>query len=127
MLGFAMMLAATATSLADQPPGGAPEPSPAFIQAAQEFGQCLQRGAAKLAATVTPEAGATQVVAGCTQQRTDLSTHFEAWVSSSGFPEAGRPIAREEFQAELNRVETHVAAGIRRARAAPAPTKQPSN
>jgi hypothetical protein len=91
MLGFAMMLAATATSLADQPPGGAPEPSPAFIQAAQEFGQCLQRGAAKLAATVTPEAGATQVVAGCTQQRTDLSLILEAWVSSSVLSGGGPP------------------------------------
>ncbi len=127
MLGFAILLAANAASLAAQPPGGAPEPPPAFLQAAQAFGQCLQGGAAKLAAAITPEAGATQVVAGCTQQRTDLSIQFEAWVSSSGFPEAGRSIAREEFQAELNRVETQVAAGIRRARAAPAPSKQPSN
>jgi hypothetical protein len=123
MLGSAILLAAAATSLAGQPPEGAPEPPAAFIQAAQAFGQCLQGGAAKLAATITPEAGATQVVAGCAQQRTDLDAQFEVWISGSGFPEAGRMIAREQFQAELKQVESQVADGIRRGRAAPASGK----
>ncbi|HZG45510.1 MAG TPA: hypothetical protein VEZ41_04485 [Allosphingosinicella sp.] len=122
-MGFALLL----TAAAGQPPQGAPTPPPAFIQAAQAFGQCLQGGAAKLAATVTPEAGATQVVAGCKEQRTMLGAQFEVWISGPGFPEEARTPAREEFQSQLSQVESQVADGIRRLRAAPAGAPKPSN
>lgn len=121
-----MLIAAFAFLLfAAQPPGGGPTPPPEFIQAAQAFGQCLGAGSQALPATVAPEAGAPQVLAGCATQKAALEARFEAWISGPTFPEAGRSIARQQFATQMGLAEGQIAEGIRRGRAAPAPA--PSN
>ena len=114
----ALMLASPALA---QPPQGGPTPPPEFIQAAQAFGQCIGSNLSSLAATVTPEAGASQAIAGCAAQKTALETRFEAWVSSASFPAEGREIARQQFRTQLGGAEAQIAATIRQQRAAPAP------
>ena len=124
------LVAGAAFAFAVQPAAAAPmqppEPPPAFIAAAQGFGQCIQSGAISLPASVTPEAGATQLLAGCSQQRTALETQFEGWVSGPNFPEAGRTIAREQFRSQLGQAEAMIASQIRQSRAAPGPSATPA-
>ena len=108
------------------PPQGQMGPPPEFIAAAQTFGNCVKQGSMALPASVTPEAGAQQALAGCAAQRTALDARFEAWVASPGFPEAGRAQAREQYQAQMATVNTQVADGIRKARATPAPAPSPA-
>lgn len=127
---FTLALVTAAPALAqtgDAPPSGAQvTPPPAFITAAQAFGQCLSTGVAGVAATVTPEAGAHQVVTGCEGQRGALETQFEAWVSGPNFPEAGREAARAKFKEQIGAVEPAIANEIRTNRAAPAPAPSPT-
>lgn len=101
-----------------QPQGVAPPPE--FIQSAQAFGQCVGQASGALPATVTPEAGAKQALAACAAQKATMEQRFESWVAGPNFPEAGRPIAREQFRTQIAGVETQIADDIRRARATPA-------
>ena len=116
----AALLVLAAPALAQDPQGG-PTPPPAFMASAQAFGQCVGTGIGGLAATVTPEAGATQVLAACATQRTALETQFEAWVASPAFPEAARAPARAQFRERLAGAEAQIAAGIRQGRTSGAP------
>ena len=127
MLKFGLSAAALllASPALAQPPQGGPTPPPEFMQAAQGFGQCVGTAMGGLAATVTPEAGATQVLAGCATQKTALETAFETWVSGPSFPAEGREIARQQFRTQLGSAEADIANAIRQRRgsAAPAPAQ----
>jgi hypothetical protein len=139
ILSAALFLtASTATAQPAQtpPPANAPAqgqqitPPPAFIQAAQAFGQCVEGASGRIATTVTPEAAATQALAACAAQKTAIETQFEAWVASDAFPAEGRDIARTQFRAQFGQVETQIAGAIRQQRAAaaaPAAPATPSN
>jgi hypothetical protein len=103
---------------ASAPPPGAVQPPPAFITAAQGFGQCISRNSAAAPATATPEAAAKTVLAGCATEKASMSAQFEAWIASDSFPAAGRDMARQQFAGQMNNLEPQVAARIREARAA---------
>lgn len=113
-------------------PPAAPQamtPPPEFIAAAQAFGQCVGTKAQTQPATATPEAAAHVAFVGCTAERTALDTRFEAWVASTGFPEAGRARAREQYKAQMAAAEGQIAAKICEGRAgttAPVPSATPA-
>lgn len=107
-------LLAAAPALAQSPP-------PEFIAAAQAYGDCMKIAGPKVPATMTPEAGAQQMLTECAAKKTELDARFEAWVASPTFPEAGRAMAREQYKAQMANVPTQVADGIRKSRGAPAP------
>jgi hypothetical protein len=87
------------------------------------FGQCLQTAVPAVPATVTPEAGAASVLAGCATQRQALDRAAAALIAA--MPEAQRPMVQQQIQSQLTGVEAQVAAGIRAARA-PAPAATPA-
>lgn len=103
-------------------------PPPAFIQAAEAFGQCVESASSRIPATVTPEATAAQALVACAAQKTAIETQFEAWVASDAFPAGGRDIARQQFRSQFAQAEGQIANAIRQQRAAPAaPAPPPSN
>jgi len=120
--------APAATQAAPAPAAPAPTaPPPAFMAAAQAFGQCIGTGASALARTVTPEAGARQVTTGCAAQKQALDAQFETWISGPTFPAAGRDMARQQFKAQMDGMEPNLAERIRSARAgAASATPQPT-
>ena len=131
---FLTASAAIAQPAQTPPPANTPAPPPpvtpppAFIEAAQAFGTCVEGASSQIAATVTPEAAATQALATCAAQKTAIETQFEAWVASDSFPAEGRDIARAQFRAQFGQVEAQIAGAIRQQRAAPAaPAATPSN
>jgi hypothetical protein len=95
----------------------------AIQQAGMAFGQCVQAGVPTVPATVTPEAGAASVLAGCSTQRQALDRAAEALIAA--IPEAQRPMVQQQIQSQLAGVEAQVAAGIRASRA-PAATPAPA-
>lgn len=103
-------------------------PPTVFFTAAQAYGECLKQGGAAAPASVTPEAAAQQVVAGCAAQRAALDSQFDAWISATGMPADSRDAARAQYTARMSGVPAQVAENIRaaRARAAPTPTPTPT-
>ncbi len=89
-------------------------------QAASAFGQCVEAGANAVPASVTPEAGAASVLAGCAAQRQSLAQAIDAFIATA--PEEQRPAIAERARAQLDGVEAQVVAGIRQQRAASAPS-----
>src|SRR5690349_11551012 len=80
-------LAQNQTAPAQPAPAGPPPAEMAAIQqAGMAFGQCVQAGVPNVPATVTPEAGATSVLAGCSTQRGALDRAAAALVAA--MPEA---------------------------------------
>jgi hypothetical protein len=113
------------------PPAAEQGPPSAAVAAIQQagvaFGTCVQTGARNVPATVTPEAGATSVLAGCATQRQALDRAAEALVAA--MPEAQRAAVQAQIASQLSGVEAQVAAGIRQGRAAaatPAATPAPA-
>ncbi len=124
-LSVALLLAASAA--AAQPPAAAPAapqwaPTPdqqASIQrTATAFGQCISAGVQGLPASVTPEAGATTILAGCAAQRSALAQSVDAMIAT--MPEAQRAPAHAQFESQIGQAPAQIAAGIRQSRAAPA-------
>ena len=134
---FLTASAAIAQPARTPPPANAPAaphqqvaPPPAFMQAAQAFGECVEGASSRLPLTVTPEAAAAQALAACAAQKTAVETQFEAWVVSDTFPAEGRDIARTQFRSQFAQAEGQIANAIRQQRAAaatPAPAPTPSN
>lgn len=140
--GLAAALLATtalaATALAAQPPAPAappqtpvpappappatPAPPPEFFAAVQGFGQCVETGARGVAATVTPEAGATTVLAGCAAQRRELERQVYALIDSPVVPAERKEAARTQARAQLAELPAQIAGAIRQMRAPPPPT-----
>jgi hypothetical protein len=122
----AALLLAAAPALAQPPAAASPPPAAAeasgpqaaIQQTAMAFGQCVSTGAQHVDAAVTPEAGATTVLAGCTAQRTALEQAVEALLAT--LPADQQAAGRAQLQSQLAAVPTQVADGIRRGRAAAA-------
>ena len=112
---------------AQSPPAGPPPAEMAAVQAAgMAFGQCVQGAIGSVPATVTPEAGATSVLASCSTQHQALERAAQALVAA--LPEEARGPAQEQVRSQLAGVPAQIAAGIRQSRtpAAPAPTPAPA-
>lgn len=95
---------------APAPSGPPPEAMAAIQQAGSAFGQCVQTNAATVPATVTPEAGATSVLATCAPQRQALEQAAHALIAT--LPEAQRAMAEEQMRTQLAAVPGQIAAGI---------------
>jgi hypothetical protein len=102
----------------------APPATGTVEQTAAAFTQCVQTGAMGLPDSVTPEAGATQVLNGCATQRDALVRAAQALIGS--MPEAERPAALEQLRTQLAGAETQIAGGIRAMREAQAGTPAPA-
>lgn len=122
----AAALLAAAPALAQPATGAAPQggadmtPPPAFMQAVQGLGECVENSVQAAAATVAPETVAAQALSSCGPQRAALDAAFEAWVASPAFPEAGKAIAREQFRTRMAGAPAALTEDIRRRRSAPA-------
>jgi len=93
-------------------------PQLAVQQTAMAFVQCVQTGAQSVAATVTPEAGAATVIAGCATQKQQLETAAQSYIAT--IPQDERARAQENLRTHLGGVEAQVADAIRQQRAAAA-------
>ena len=118
--------AGAALAQADAPASAPPAPTPAMTpqqsavqQTAMGFAQCVMAGVPGVPATVTPEAGATSVLAGCTTQRRQLNLAVDALIAT--LPEANKAAAREQYRTQMAAAETQIASRIGQLRAAPAP------
>jgi hypothetical protein len=119
LLCFAGAAFAQAQAPTTQPaPSG---PQAAIQQTAMAFGQCLETGVQGVAATVTPEAGATSVLGGCASQRRQLEGAIDALIAT--LPADQQAAAREHARTQLAGAQAQVAAAITRLRAAPAPAQ----
>ena len=119
-------LFAAAMPAAAQPPASTPAPSAAptgpaaAIQpAAMAFGQCLSAGVQNAPASVTPEAGATAVLAGCAAQHTALDQAVEALLVT--LPADQQAAGRARYQSQIGQAQTQIADAIRQRNAAAAP------
>jgi hypothetical protein len=117
VLGFASAAFAQAQAPAAEPAASGPQA--AIQQTAMAFGQCLETGIQGVAATVTPEAGATNVIGGCASQRQQLEGAINAFIAT--LPADQQAAAREQARTQLAAAQGQVAAAITRLRAAPAP------
>ena len=107
------------------PAGPPPEAMSAIQTAAQAFGQCVQTGAQAVPASVTPEAGATTVLAGCTTQKSTLEQAVRALLAT--LPAEQRAAGEAQLNAQLAAVPGQVADGIRQSwGAATAPASSPA-
>ena len=116
--------AQSAPAAAQAPAGPPPEAVAAVQAAASTFGQCIQTGVMGVPATVTPEAGATTVIAGCTTQRQSVEQAVQALIAT--LPEAQRPMALEQMRTQLASLPAQVAAGIQQMRGASAAAAAPA-
>lgn len=115
----AALLFAAAPAFAQGTAPAAPPPGSADVQtAAIAFGQCVQEGALGLAASVTPDAGATAVLGGCSSQKQALERAAEAMIASPAVPAERKAAAREQLRTQLAAVPGQIADGIRKLRAA---------
>jgi hypothetical protein len=97
-------------------------PPPEFMAAAQGLNQCVGQGASALPASVKPDTGAQQVLAGCATQRATLDKQFETWINGPTFPAAQRDFARAQYQQRLAALPQQLSAALaQRAAAAAAP------
>ena len=119
LLCFAGAAFAQAQAPAAQPAASGPQA--AIQQTAMAFSQCLQTGIQGVAATVTPVAGATSVLGGCTSQRLQLEGAIDALIIT--LPADQQAAAREQARTQVAAAQGQVAAAITRMRAAPAPAQ----
>jgi hypothetical protein len=120
---FAVLCLAAAPAFAQNeaapaPSGPPPEAMAAIQQAGMAFGQCVQTAVGSVPATVTPEAGATSVLATCASQRQALDRAATALVAA--MPEAQRPMVQEQINGQLAGIPGQIAGTIQAARGSPA-------
>ena len=131
----AALLLASAAALA-QPPAAssspasteATGPSAAIQPAAMAFSQCLSAAIPNVGASVTPEAGAATVLAGCSTQKTALDQAVEALLAT--LPAEQQAAGRAQYQSQIGQAQTQIADAIRQHRtpaAAPATPAAPSH
>jgi hypothetical protein len=93
-------------------------PEQSAIQAAAlGFAQCVMAGVQALPASVTPQTGATNVLAGCATQRQQLDQAAEGYIGT--LPQDAQAAAREQYRTQIAGAESQVAARITQMRAAP--------
>ena len=121
---IALSGAAAAQTAAPAAPAAQPDPLQVALQTnAMAFGQCVVGGMATVPATVTPQAGAAQVMGACNAQKLQLVQAAEAMIAA--LPEDRRAGATAQLQTRLTSAESEIAEEITRRRAAaaaPAPT-----
>ena len=117
-------LAQNTTAPAAAPAAPSQESITAIQTAAAAFGQCIQTGVAAVPASVTPEAGATNVLNGCATQRTAVEAAVQAMIAT--LPEAQRTMAQEQLRSQVAGIPTQIADGIRQSRGAAAPAATPT-
>jgi hypothetical protein len=122
-------IAQNQTAPAPAAPAGPPPAAMAAIQeAGMAFGQCIQTAVPNVPATVTPEAGATTVLAGCSTQKQTLERAVRDLLAT--LPAEQRAAGEAQLNTQLAAVPTQVADGIRQARGAasapPAATAAPA-
>jgi hypothetical protein len=131
--GLSAVLLLIAAPAAAQPPAAAPPapqpatpsgPDAAIQRTAMAFGQCISAGVQNVSASVTPEAGAAAVLAGCAAQRDALAQSVDAAIATA--PEDKRAGAHAQFESQMAQVPAQIAEGIRRHRAAPAAPATPA-
>lgn len=105
----------------------APTPPPAVVQAYEAFGRCLENAVGQTPGSLTPEAGAAQVLAACAEQKRTMDAQFEAWIASESFPAADRDAARRQHRDQIGEMERQVADWIRFMRASPATVASPAD
>lgn len=108
-----------ATPALAQPPAGQ-APPPEIMAAGQAFGQCIETGIGRVAATVTPEAGAAAVLNGCNAEKARLEEVVTTFINAAPMPAEQKTAALAQMRTELAAAETQIAEGIRQSRAAPA-------
>jgi hypothetical protein len=113
-LSFTAVLLLAAASAVAQPIVTAPEPRGQLQQASMAFGQCVQTGITGLPASVTPEAGAAAVLAGCSSPRQALENAAQSFIVT--LPEAEQASAREMLRTQFGGIENQIANGIRSSR-----------
>ena len=106
------------------PAGPSQEAITAIQTAAAAFGQCVQAGTAAVPAAVTPEAGATTVLAGCSAQKQAIEQAVRALLAT--LPAEQRAAGEAQLAAQIAGVPGQIADGIRQSRAAPAPAPAPA-
>ena len=128
------VLFVTAAAAAAQPAPSAPAQMPAgtppeMEAAGQAFAMCIGTGIGGLADTVTAEAGADTVLAGCATQKAALMRVIETSISSSPMTAEQKTAAMGQVTAQFAQARTQIADGIRQARAAAAqaPAASPAN
>ena len=130
-LSAALLIAAATPAFAQSKPAAPKASIPdavkvAVEQAAQAFATCVNAGVQAVPTSVTPEAGAANVLSGCTTQRQALERAVEAGIAASNLPEDRKAAARERVRNRLAQAQTQIASGIRQSRGAPAtPTTTP--
>ena len=118
----AILLLAAAPAIAQAPATGSSAPAPtgpeaAIQQTAMAFGQCISAGVQNVPASVTPDAGAANVLNGCSAQRGALANSVDAMIAT--FPEAQRAQAHAQFESQMGQATAQIAAAISQRRAAP--------
>ena len=110
------------------PSGPPPEAMAAIQQAGAAVGQCVQAGAQAVPATVTPEAGATTVLTGCSTQKSTLEQAVRTLLAT--LPAEQRAAGEAQLNTQLAAVPGQIADGIRQGRGAasapPAATPAPA-
>jgi hypothetical protein len=122
---FAALLLAASAAAAQPPAAGpaSPQPAPpagpqaAIQQAGMAFGQCISAAIQSVPASLTPEAGAASVMAGCATQRGELDRSVDAMIAT--IPETERATAHAQYQSQIGQAETQIADAIRQRRVAP--------
>lgn len=122
MLKFGLSAAlfiAAAQALAQPQGAPAPQAPPSEIeQASRTFSQCIRTGVRAVPASVTPEAGATTVLAGCATQRQTLERLVLAHINGPAVPEPQKAAAREQLRTGMASAATQVTNAIRQSRTA---------
>ena len=96
--------------------GPPPEAIAAVQTASATFGQCIQSGVMGVPASVTPEAGAANVLAGCSTQRAAVEQAVRALIAT--LPAERRAGAEEQMRTQIAGIPAQIAAGIQQMRAA---------
>ena len=120
---LSVLLAASGAAIAQTAAPAAPAAPTDPIQAAVQtnaiaFGQCVVGGIAAVPASVTPQAGAAQIMGNCSSQKLELTRAAEAMIAA--LPADRRAGATTQLQTRLAGAEAEIAAEIARRRAAPA-------
>ena len=125
-LSAALLLCAGTVLAQTQPPASPPPASPptmtpqqsAIQTAAMALGQCVMAGVQGVPADVTPQAGATRVLAGCATQRQQLDQAAAGYMGT--LPADQQAGAREQYRSQIGGAESQIAARITQMRATPA-------
>ena len=120
-LSIALLCGAGAALALNRAPAAATASTPqqsALQTSAMAFAQCVIGGIPSVPASLSPDAGAAQVIANCATLRQQLDLAVEAYVATQ--PEAERAAAREQYRSQMAEAQPQIAARISQLRAAPA-------